>query len=124
MNIFERGIKNEFHSGSQLKPLADYKSSRLQEVFIARCVLKDFESGYILGPFPSNTRFIKFPFPPPTKRNQSVGRAVFDLKRSGYNLGIKDSEAFVLLPKFHEVVNLLRHNSYACIFDLKNADRQ
>ena len=30
----------------------------------------------------------------------------------------------MLLPKFHVVVNLLRHNSYACILNLKNVYRQ
>ena len=105
---------------------------------MAKCVLKDFEAGYILGPFPKTTYFIQFrnnpssqPLyfvnvftVPKTKHNQTVGRAVFDLRRSGYNAGIPDADAFVQLPQFPEIVNLLRNNTFANVIDLKNVYRQ
>ena len=105
---------------------------------MARCVLRDFESGFLLGPFPKSTRFLRLPDDSSpkrlrfvnvftvskTKRNQSVGRAVFDLKKSGYNAEIPDVDAFVILPSFNEIINLLRNKSYACILDLSNAYRQ
>ena len=54
------------------------------------------------------------------KRNQSVGYAVFDLKKSGYNADIPDDDAFVILSIFNDIINLLRNKSYACILDLYN----
>ena len=138
LEIFRHGIQNDYHSGNQLQPLENYSSNIIQEAFMANCVLNDFEAGYLLGPFPKNTRFIITPdnplttplrfvnifTVPKTKRNQKVGRAVFDIKKSGYNLGIPDEDAYVRLPQFNDVVNLLRHKKYACILDLRNAYRQ
>ena len=105
---------------------------------MARCVLRDFECGFLLGPFPKSTRFLQLPENSSpkqlrfvnvftvlkAKRNQSVGWAVFDLKKSGYNAEIPDDDAFVILPSFNEIINLLRNKSYACILDLFNVYRK
>ena len=53
-----------------------------------------------------------------------MGRAVFDCKISGYNLGISDEDAYVRLPRFFEVIVLFRGKAFACVIDLKNVYRQ
>ena len=136
------GIPNEFHSGSQFEPILARNLDIIEEAFIFKTILLNFEDGFLLGPFPALTRFVKWFDPqlnkfviqqlrfaniftvPKTKMKQRVGRAVFDLKILGYNLGIPDEDAFVKLPRFADVVALLRGKAYACVINLKNAYRQ
>ena len=142
LQIFFCGIPNEYHSGSQFEPIPSKNLGIIERAFIFKSVIKDYEQGFLLGPFPPYTQFIRWLNPatgffevqplrfvnvftvPKTKRKQRVGRAVFDCKISGYNLGIPDEDAYVRLPRFFEVIALLRGKAFACVIDLKNAYRQ
>ena len=143
IQIFQSGLKNDYRGGTQFEPPTSKKTnSILERAFISQSLLKNYESGFILGPFPSNTRFLTWIDPssgklktnrlrfvnifcvPKAKKNKKVGRAVFDLKITGYNAVISDEDAAVKLPQFLDIIDLLRHRNWACVLDLSNAFRQ
>ena len=99
VQIFQSGLKNDYRGGSQFEPPVSRKvDSILEQAFISQSLLKNYESGFILGPFPSNTKFLSWIDPvsgllktnklrfvnifcvPKAKNDKKVGRAVFDLK--------------------------------------------
>ena len=58
VKLFTDGIPLNYHTGAQFEPRFQKSTSILQQAFIASTCLVDFEDGFLLGPFPKNTRFL------------------------------------------------------------------
>ena len=142
LDIFKSGINNDYRGGSQFFPPKMFSQCVTAESFICHSVLQNFENGFLLGPFSASTRFISWQDQgtkelhieclrfvniftvPKTKKEKLHGRAVYDLKITGYNLNVPDVDAYVELPKFLFVISTLRDKKYAAVLDLSNVFRQ
>ena len=142
LNLFTLGIPHNYHTGSQFSPRKQKNMTIIQKAFIVHSCLEDFENGFLLGPFHHELSFVIWKHQatklfktqrlkyvpqftvPKAKRNQTVGRKVFDCKITGYNAGIPDEEGYTKLPQFLEVITLLKKKKWASVIDLKNAYRQ